>query len=480
MDEKTRQAWLRETREKQKQARTIPTVNATLTIPTSEPPSAPPEEAPKPRSVPQPTEAPAEKESNTPKRKATKRNTPVSEKLPENPLDAVAVYKAPKRRMTVGEAIQKLQGLIGEKQEAAAAKRAAVQAKKEKQKIDQKKDKATGAVSTAKKGRKQIPYKRLLQSIRYQAIPVLIVLSCISLIALAVVVLVPAIKSIDFSDHTPSTLRDAILEINEEQQAKITDICGAGSHDAVDLTGYLTDWRSTLCVFSVQEGLTEISPDMQISESQKATLRGVFRDLNQVSSEISKTAQGRTLTVWIDRKAPGDICDLYDFDAAQQDQLQMLLTSSDPAWQQLLYGLGDGGSSTMVATAIQLMEYSGNHAYWHRCGFDREDVSLFYVRYVAQETDSMEYLQGSTDYPSAVKAAQNAGCWAGRAYYPIAGSVIVLDMDHDAIGDKVGIVDYVLDDTVHLIAMDEDFCIYRSAEQLGALNVLGYCLMDQP
>ena len=269
----------------------------------------------------------------------------------------------------------------------------------------------------------------------------------------------------DMGDGNPS-LREVIVEINDEHTQKIEDIKQANVYDEVALSGSKTQWKQVLAVFAVK---TTTNPDepldaVTLDTKRQEILRDIFWDMNAIEhriveheiteivleedgganlQETTKTYTVKTLYITLTRKSADEIAATYGFTPEQYDLLHELLDSQyDSTWQTVLYGIKNGSGDIVEVAATQLGNVGGQ-PYWSWYGFNgRVEWCACYVSWCANECGYIEagIIPRFSYCQTGISWFKEAGLWQDRGYEPKPGDIIFFDWGNGSDADHVGIV----------------------------------------
>ena len=156
------------------------------------------------------------------------------------------------------------------------------------------------------------------------------------------------------------TLQNVISEINNEYEAKITEIKNSNTYDVLEMSGSVV-WPEALSVYAVKTTGDPNNPQEVVSmdESKKQILKDVFWTMNEITHSItSKTenvvtetddgngnivetteSEGRTyLYIKVIHKSVDEMAEQYGFSEIQKEQLSELLSEGNKKmWSGVLY-----------------------------------------------------------------------------------------------------------------------------------------------
>lgn len=187
----------------------------------------------------------------------------------------------------------------------------------------------------------------------------LVVIIIICLIGL----LCSSIFGIFFSGEKTSsnsmTMKDAIIECNQEFSDKLQSIQDSNPHDDYVLEGSMSTWKDVLLVYTIKQSNGNNEQEViTMDNNKKQVLKTIFWDMNTISSEVKnetvteqgvnsdempKEVQKRVLHIKITSKNSEDMKAQYHFNPLQIKQLTELSSSDyDNLWNGVVYGIDSG------------------------------------------------------------------------------------------------------------------------------------------
>lgn len=191
-----------------------------------------------------------------------------------------------------------------------------------------------------------------------------------SLAAIAIVIiclvglLVTSIFGIFFSSEKTSkngiTMKDVVMECNQEFSNKLDSIQASNPHDEYVLEGNMASWKDILLIYSVKQSNGKNEQEViTMDNTKKQIVKNIFWDMNEITSEvktetykaskvntsdITKDEQKRVLHIYIKSKTAEEMKVKYNFNTLQLKQYNEL--SSDKyssLWSGAIYGyIGSG------------------------------------------------------------------------------------------------------------------------------------------
>lgn len=161
------------------------------------------------------------------------------------------------------------------------------------------------------------------------------------------------------SSSNSMTMRDAIMECNQEFSDKLESIQNSNPHDDYELEGSMATWKDILLVYTIKQsnGINE-QEVVTMDNTKLKVLKDIFWDMNEVSSEVKTemvTERGinteelptevekKVLHIKITSKTAEQMKTQYHFSPAQLKQYNEL-ASDDYAmlWNNVIYGMDSG------------------------------------------------------------------------------------------------------------------------------------------
>ena len=266
--------------------------------------------------------------------------------------------------------------------------------------------------------------------------------------------------------NSPSAM---IAQLNQELDAKLSELQMSGSYDRVEIQGQPPEWRD---VRSAMEG---DRPDL---------LQEVFWDMTKITSEsetIEHPASGDSATwtetvlfITIKPRTVDDMRVFYQLSDQQSRFLDELLAEENQAlWDKLLAG----GSGEIVSVALSQVGNVGGRPYWSWYGFDSHvNWCACFVSWCANECGYIE--AGAIPRFASCTAGSNwfkaRDLWKPRGSTPNPGELIFFDWDIDGLPDHVGIVERVENGTVYTVEGNSSDRIRQRSYSLGYSGIFGY------
>ena len=298
------------------------------------------------------------------------------------------------------------------------------------------------------------------------------------------------------------TMYEVVREINEEYMDKLDEIKEGTSYDELEMSGSRAVWPEVLSIYAVKvttdpENAQEVAT---VTEEKKAILKGIFWEMNEISSStstrtVSKTIESddgngnileevvqetiTTLRIEVGHKSADQMAGEYRFDEDQKEQLTSLLDpKNNSLWAGVLYGVY-AADDQIVAVAASQLGNVGGQPYWSWYGFgSRVEWCACFVSWCANEC-------GYIDIGVIPKFAlcsigsqwfKDRGQWGDNSMEPAAGTIIFFDWDGDNDPDHVGIVEYTENGVVHTIEGNSGDTCRQRQYSVGNSQIYGYGL----
>lgn len=156
-------------------------------------------------------------------------------------------------------------------------------------------------------------------------------------VVLLIIIVVAAVAASPFGIFISEEANDGIpisavvAECNQELTERIEEIERAHTFDREEVQGEQADWPQVLAVFSVKTAGTndDTAQDVVvIDENKKRILKGVFWDMNPVSSTVTQENGEIVLYITIGGKTSDEMIVQYRFSKKQREALTALLKDS--------------------------------------------------------------------------------------------------------------------------------------------------------
>lgn len=156
------------------------------------------------------------------------------------------------------------------------------------------------------------------------------------------------------------TMNDVVAECNQEFSDKLQNLQDTNPHDDYVLEGSMASWKDVLLVYTVKQSNGVNQQDvMTINDSKKNTIKQIFWDMNELSSEVKtemvteqgintnelpKQVEKKVLHIKISSKNVNDMKSKYSFNMTQNNQLAELSNDKYASlWNGVIYGSTDSG-----------------------------------------------------------------------------------------------------------------------------------------
>lgn len=158
------------------------------------------------------------------------------------------------------------------------------------------------------------------------------------------------------------TLQNVISEINNEYEAKITEIKNSNTYDVLEMSGSVV-WPEVLSVYAVKTTGDPNNPQEVVSmdENKKHILTDIFWEMNEITHSITsktenvvtkidsgngnivETTESKTRTylyIKVIHKSVDEMAEQYGFSESQKEQLSELLSEyNKKMWSGVLYNI---------------------------------------------------------------------------------------------------------------------------------------------
>lgn len=158
------------------------------------------------------------------------------------------------------------------------------------------------------------------------------------------------------------TLQNVISEINNEYEAKITEIKNSNTYDVFEMSGSVV-WPEVLSVYAVKTTGDPNNPQEVVSmdENKKHILTDIFWEMNEITHSITsktenaatetddvngnvvETTESKTRTylyIKVIHKSVDEMAEQYGFSESQKEQLSELLSEyNKKMWSGVLYDI---------------------------------------------------------------------------------------------------------------------------------------------
>ncbi len=161
------------------------------------------------------------------------------------------------------------------------------------------------------------------------------------------------------SNPNAMTMRDAIVECNQEFSNKLESIQNSNPHDDYVLEGNVANWKDILTIYAIKQSNGNNEQEIvTMDDNKKKVLKDIYWDMNIVTSEIKqeivieqginteempKEVQKKVLYIKINSKSAEDMKNEYYFTPAQIKQYNELYSDEySSLWNNIVYGMDSG------------------------------------------------------------------------------------------------------------------------------------------
>lgn len=298
------------------------------------------------------------------------------------------------------------------------------------------------------------------------------------------------------------TLQTVISEINNEYEAKITEIKNSNTYDVLEMSGSVV-WPEVLSVYAVKTTGDPNNPQEVVSmdESKKQILKDVFWAMNEISfntatktenvitetddgnGNIVETTQSMTRTylyIRVTHKTPDEMAQQYGFTDEQKEQLRELLSDKNKKmWNGVLYGYYAGGED-IVSVALSQLGNKGGEPYWRWYGFSSHvEWCCCFVSWCANECGYIDtgVIPKYAGTSTGVNWFKERGQWLDGSAEPSPGMIIFYDWAKNGLDgqpDHTAIVWKVENGYVYTVEGNWDDKCQTSCRPIGEYQILGY------
>jgi len=309
------------------------------------------------------------------------------------------------------------------------------------------------------------------------------------------------------SGNAPAqTMREVILEINQEYQSRLDSITASTSHDRLEMSGSRAVWPEVLTIYAVK---TNTDPDhpqevATMNDEKKQLLKDIFWEMNSIDyraealehkertetagegGEIIETEVTVTETflyINVTHKTAEEMCVLYGFSDDQRALVDEMLAMDSELWTGVLYGVY-AADEAIVTVALGQVGSVGGQPYWSWYGFGaRVEWCACFVSWCANECG---YINSGIipKYAACVNGVEwfrSRGQWLDGSATPEAGMIVFYDWNNigdsgpqDGEADHTGIVWKVEDGIVYTVEGNVGDSCRIMEWPVGEGQVLGY------
>lgn len=298
------------------------------------------------------------------------------------------------------------------------------------------------------------------------------------------------------------TMREVVVEINQDYQNKLDTIKADNSYDELEMSGSRAVWPEVLSVYAVKTTTDPDNPQevATVTEEKKQLLSDIFWTMNDISyrtktdteieiiesddghgnileerKEVTKT----TLYITVTHKTADQMSAQYRFNADQDEQLEELLSVDNSMWMAVLYGVY-GSDDMIVQVALSQIGNVGGEPYWSWYGFgSRVEWCACFVSWCADQCGYIDtgVIPKYAGCDNGMDWFKERGQWADNSVEPSPGMIIFFDWAYngqDGTADHTGIVERVENGIVYTVEGNtSDSCAERHYA-VGHSEILGY------
>lgn len=155
-----------------------------------------------------------------------------------------------------------------------------------------------------------------------------------------------------------TTMKDAIIECNQEFSDKLESIQNENPHDDYVLDGSVATWQDILTIYTVKVSNGNNEEVITMDDNKKQILKDIYWDMNEITSEVKNetiTEQGvntdelpkevekKVLHIKITSKSADQMKNEYQFNSIQIKQYNELNSNEYASlWNSVIYGINSG------------------------------------------------------------------------------------------------------------------------------------------
>ena len=357
--------------------------------------------------------------------------------------------------------------------------------------------------------------KKLVSALGALSVPVLLILVLAAVIAGIVASAFGIFFAGDTSGETTRTLKEVVLEINQDYTNVIETIKTDTPHDELVMEGYQASWPEVLSVYAVYvttntEGATDV---VHLTDDNVEVLRYIFWSMNSITYwtevveettlvpdldddgnqktdadgnllYIEETTSKTILHINISHLSAADMAATLSFNDEQMAQLNELLDVKNASlWSQVLRGVGLG-SNELVNLALSQLGNEGGEKFWRWAGLDSRCAwCALFVSWCADQTgligtqipyfsfvsDGVEWYQNNEKWIDGTEV-NSSNC--EQLIQP--GMLIFFDWEPDGYPNHVGIVTSVSDGYIHTVEGNKSDAVAEGTYSADSVNVFGF------
>lgn len=340
--------------------------------------------------------------------------------------------------------------------------------------------------------------KELIAAIAEGGWVAVVIIVVICLVAL----IVCSVFGIFFSGEdtgTGMTMRDAVVQINQEYNSKVESLKSAYVYDEYEIQGSRAPWKEVLAVYAVKTtGDPDNAQEVASMDAEKAEiLSTIYWNMNEVSgatetrtvtvettdetsTESTTITTETVLVITITHKTAQEMAEVYHFNEQENEYLSELLSDEYASmWNAVMYGVAQGNGEIVAVAQAQL----GNtgETYWSYMGYEsRVEWCACFVSWCANECGYVNsgVLFNTAGCSTGVSFFTSRDLWQDNTYVPNPGDIIFFDWDDEGgqngEPNHVGIVEKVENGYVYTIEGNSGDRVSENAWAIGYYEILGY------
>ena len=357
--------------------------------------------------------------------------------------------------------------------------------------------------------------KKLVSALGALSVPVLLILVLAAVIAGIVASAFGIFFAGDTSGETTRTLKEVVLEINQDYTNVIETIKTDTPHDELVMEGYQASWPEVLSVYAVYvttntEGATDV---VHLTDDNVEVLRYIFWSMNSITYwtevveettlvpdldddgnqktdadgnllYIEETTSKTILHITISHLSADDMAATLSFNAEQMAELNELLDVKNASlWAQVLRGVGLG-SNELVNLALSQLGNEGGEKFWRWAGLDERCAwCALFVSWCADQTgllgtqipyfsfvsDGVEWFQNNDKW---IAGSEVDSSNYDKIVYP--GMLIFFDWEPDGNPNHVGIVTKVENGYIYTVEGNSSDAVRERSYSADSNKIYGF------
>ena len=357
--------------------------------------------------------------------------------------------------------------------------------------------------------------KKLLSALSALSVPVLLILVIAAVIAGIVASAFGIFFAGDTSGETTRTLKEVVLEINQDYTNAIETIKLDNPHDELVMEGYQASWPEVLSVYAVYvttntEGATDV---VHLTDDNVEVLRYIFWSMNSITYTtevveettlvpdldedgiqktdadgnllyIEETVSKTTLHITINHLSAADEAAVLSFNDEQIAELNELLDIKNASlWAQVLRGVGLG-SNELVNLALSQLGNEGGEKFWRWAGLDSRCAwCALFVSWCADQTgllgtqipyfsfvsDGVSWFESNDKW---IAGSEVDSTNYDKIVYP--GMLIFFDWEPDGYPNHVGIVTKVENGYIYTVEGNKSDAVAEGTYSADSDNIFGF------